>query len=415
MRVFHGPVSAGGRIGRIGRIGQSKPLFALARALPFAELAAVLTIELSPAHFLYTGPLLSPAPALAAVTMGPVGTGFVAFLAGVVSAITATVNHAWGTQEVYANLLALLVVTVASVAISLARVRRERELSRVRRIAEVSQDMVVRPVPPRLAGIRAAGVYLAAEEGAHIGGDLYEAVDTPFGVRMIVGDVRGKGLPAVRSAATVLGAFREAAQYEPDLAEVVRRCEAALRRDLSRSGAETAPGGGDAYPAEQFVTAVLAQVPDGSVVELVSRGHPPPLMLHRGEVTPLETACPLPPLGLEEFLTGPPAAVEKYPFGAGDRLLLHTDGVLEARDRDRNFFDLPAQLAGLGDAPPEELLDRLRRALAHHTRGHLADDAAMILIERDTGGGAGQDRTGHPESSPASRPGSSAESRYGGR
>ncbi|MCX5316072.1 hypothetical protein [Streptomyces sp. NBC_00154] len=58
--------------------------------------------------------------------------------------------------------------------------------------------------------MRAASLWLAAETGAQVGGDLYEAVQTRYGVRMIVGDVRGKRLNAMRAVAVVLGAFREA-------------------------------------------------------------------------------------------------------------------------------------------------------------------------------------------------------------
>ncbi|MFF2374871.1 PP2C family protein-serine/threonine phosphatase [Streptomyces xiamenensis] len=344
-------------------------------------LLAVLIIEFSPAHFLFTGPLLSPAPALAAVTMGPAGTGSVVVMAGVVSSITATHNHAWGSQQVYANLLALLVVSVASLVTSIARVRKERELAKVRRISQVSQDVVLHPVPAHLNDVTAAGLYLAAEAGARIGGDLYEVLATPFGIRIIVGDAQGKGLPAVRTAAAVLGAFREAAHYEPELPEVMRRCEAALRRELCRArGDEEAAEPLD--PTEQFVTAVLAQVPDTPVIELVSRGHHPPLLLHRGEADALETACPLPPLGLEEFLGSHPMPVQTYPFETGDRLLLYTDGVVEARDPAGNFFDLPTHLAQLSDGSLEKLLDRLRASLLDHTRRSLADDAAMIIIER---------------------------------
>ncbi|WP_405825969.1 PP2C family protein-serine/threonine phosphatase [Streptomyces sp. NBC_00838] len=377
MRALHGSASL------TSLIRSSRTLFALARALPFLVLLAVLGIELSPAHFLYTGPLLSPAPALAAVTMGPAGTGSVVLMAGALSTVTATQNHAWGTQEVYSNLLALLVVSVASLATSTARVHREKELAQARRIAQVSQDVVLRPVPARLGGVRAAGLYLAAEEGARIGGDLYEVLATPFGIRIIVGDVRGKGLPAVRSAAAVLGAFREAADYEPELPDTVTRCEAALRRELTRAqshGETTEPRD----PAEEFVTVVIAQITDAPVVELVSRGHPAPLLLRRGETTPLETASPSPPLGLEEFLGTSRVPAEKYPFEHGDRLLLYTDGVLEARDPARNFFDLPTHLAQLHEFTPQALLERLRTLLLHHTRGRLADDAAMIIIERDT-------------------------------
>ncbi|BBJ38814.1 membrane protein [Streptomyces antimycoticus] len=367
-----------------GASGRSHTLFAVIRCLPFLVLAAVLSIELSPAHTLYTGPLLSPAPALAAVTMGPFGTGGVALVATAVSAITAAHNGVWGTETVYANLLALLVVAVASVATSAVRVRRDRELAHIRRIAEVSQNVVLRPLPARIGVVNTASVYMAAERGAQIGGDLYEAMCTRYGVRLIVGDVRGKGLAAVRSAAAVVGAFREAVHYEQDLAEVMHRCAAALAREyelLDRSQLQDPQ-----ELEEQFVTVLLAQVSDESLVELINRGHPPPLVMRERKVRSLDPARPLPPLGLEEFLSPPPICVETFPFLPGDRLLLHTDGVVEARNHYNEFFPLHRTMETLDGATPGEYLDRLRHALVRHAEGRLADDAAMVLIERAIGG-----------------------------
>ncbi|MFH8807669.1 PP2C family protein-serine/threonine phosphatase [Streptomyces hygroscopicus] len=363
-----------------GASGRSQTLFAITRCLPFLVLAAVLSLELSPAHTLYTGPLLSPAPALAAVTMGPAGTGGTAGLAGGVSAITATHHHAWGGQQVYANLLALLVVAVASVATSAVRVRREHELTRIRRIAEVSQNVVLRPLPARMGVVNTASVYMAAERGAQIGGDLYEAMCTRYGVRLIVGDVRGKGLAAVRSAAAVVGAFREAVHYERDLTEVMRRCAAALAREyelVDRSELRD-----PLELEEQFVTVLLAQVPDDSTVQLINRGHPPPLVVRHRTVRALCPVRPLPPLGLEEFLGPHPIRVESFPFLPGDRLLLHTDGVIEARNRCNEFFPLHQTMERLDGTTPSEYLDRLRHALLRHAEGRLADDAAMVLVER---------------------------------
>ncbi|WP_327134944.1 serine/threonine-protein phosphatase [Streptomyces sp. NBC_01343] len=364
---------------RPGAGGHHQVLFVLAECLPFAIALAVLTIEFTPAHVLYTGPLLVATPALAAVAMGPKGTLAAVALAVAVSVTTATYNGAWGSQQVYTNFLALFLVSLASLATSsTVRKRREDELEQVRRIAVAAQQAVLRPVPVRLGPLRMAGMYLAAETGAQIGGDLYEAVETRYGVRVIVGDVRGKGLPAVRAAAAVLGAFREAAHYEDELVGVINRCEAALLRDAAVPGVIDPD-----VLAEGFVTALVAQVPEGAVVEVVNRGHPPPLLLRDGTVRALMPARPLPPLGLAEFVTGPPGTPDRHSFVPGDRLLLYTDGVIEARDGGGAFFALPEAMEAVEAASEaQEFLNELHRGLLRHTRHRLADDAAMFLVDR---------------------------------
>ncbi|MFJ7586780.1 PP2C family protein-serine/threonine phosphatase [Streptomyces sp. NPDC097617] len=360
--------------------GHHQVLFVFAECVPFAIALLVLLVEFTPLHVLYTGPLLVATPALAAVTMGPRGTLAAAGVAAAVSVATATYNQAWGSQQVYTNFLALFLVSVASFLTSrTARTRRENELNQVRRIATAAQEVLLRPVPDRLGPVRAASMYLAAETGAQIGGDLYDVVQTRYGVRMIVGDVRGKGLPAVRATAIVLGAFREAVHYEDDLVEVIDHCGAALRRDAVASGAT---GGDDALLLEGFVTALVAQIPDGPYVEVINRGHPPPLLLHNGTVRSLMPGVPLPPLGLEEFINGPPGRTDRYSFAPGDRLLLYTDGVIEARDGDSTFFDLAAAMVTLRDHTRASFLKGLHQALIRHTRNRLADDVAVVLVDR---------------------------------
>ncbi|MBT2451389.1 serine/threonine-protein phosphatase [Streptomyces sp. ISL-43] len=369
-----------------GAGGHHQVLFAVAECVPFVIALLVLLVELTPAHVVYTGPLLVATPALAAVTMGPKGTLAAAGVAVGVSVTTATHNQAWGGQQVYTNFLALFLVSLASFMTSrAARTRRESELNQVRRIATAAQEVLLRPVPARLGPVRAASMYLAAETGAQIGGDLYDAVQTRYGVRIIIGDVRGKGLPAVRAAAVVLGAFREAVHYEDDLVEVVNHCAEALRRDavVARAGR---PGVDDDL-LEGFVTAVVAQIPDSHDVEVINRGHPPPLLLHEGTVRSLTPTAPLPPLGLEEFISGPPGRTDRYPFAPGDRLLFHTDGVIEARDRDSTFFDLPEAMATMRDHTRRAFLEGLRQALLHHTEGRLGDDVAIILVDRSEDAG----------------------------
>ncbi|WP_240203501.1 PP2C family protein-serine/threonine phosphatase [Streptomyces actuosus] len=354
------------------------------QCVPFLIGLAVLVIELTPAHFIYTGPFLTAIPALAAVTLGPGGTAAAAGLALAISVTTATHNDAWGTLQVYTNFLALALVSTASFITSTAmQTRRRRELDQVRRIAVAAQDVVLRPVPARLGPVRAASLGLAAGTGAQVGGDLYEAVQTRYGVRMIVGDVRGKGLVAVRAVAVAVGAFREAVHYESELVEVMNRCSAALRREVVVQGAFD-----EEVRMEGFTTVLIAQIPDEPVVQLVNRGHPPPLLLHEGKATPLMPTSPLPPVGLEDLATGPPPKSESYPFLPGDRLLLYTDGVIEARDPAGEFFDLPKAVEGMGSDPvPPEFLEQLHRALLRHTQGDLADDVAMLLVDRLDGEG----------------------------
>ncbi|MFD0654117.1 SpoIIE family protein phosphatase [Streptomyces malaysiensis subsp. malaysiensis] len=66
--------------------------------------------------------------------------------------------------------------------------------------------------------------------------------------------------------------------------------------------------------------------------------------------------------------------------------MLHTDGVVEARNHCNEFFPLHRTMETLDGATPSEYLDGLRHALVRHTEGRLSDDAAMVLIERVIGG-----------------------------
>ena len=363
-----------------GAGGHSRVLFRFAQCVPFVIILFALGVELSPAHAVVTGPILAAMPALAALTMGPKGILSAATGAFAVTVMSATFHQSWSGQA-YSNLLSLLVVAVATITMSKAmRVRRQSELDQVRRVAMAAQRVVLPPVPARLGPVQMASMYRAAETGAQIGGDLYEAVHTRYGVRMIVGDVRGKGLPAVRLAAAVLGAFREAAHYDAELAEVVNHCAAALERQST--GPNALDQGDEEDRAEDFVTAVVAQVSDDLMVEVVNRGHPPPLMLRKGKVETLMPSSPLPPLGLEDFVAVPPVKAESYPFGPGDRLLLHTDGVIEARSPEGLFFPLHEAMEAVHPCHPSAFLDQLHEGLMRHTGGRLADDAAMLLVER---------------------------------
>ncbi|WP_235967014.1 PP2C family protein-serine/threonine phosphatase [Herbidospora solisilvae] len=205
---------------------------------------------------------------------------------------------------------------------------------------------------------------IPAAAKAQIGGDLYEVVTTPKGVRLLIGDVQGKGLASVETAAWVLGAFREAAYEEDDLSGLGERLETSLARHLS---------------GETFVTAVIAEAHDGEI-SVLNCGHPPPLVIrHDGRAVLLEPEEDGLPLGLAALgLPGPKPL--RVPFTQGDQMLLYTDGVIEARDGTGAFYPLSDRLALLGHTDPQRALDDLRADLLDHVGGPLPDDAAMLLV-----------------------------------
>ncbi|MFP8886897.1 PP2C family protein-serine/threonine phosphatase [Streptomyces mangrovi] len=282
--------------------------------------------------------------------------------------------------------------TVGVLALVLSRVLHHSEVSAAsaHQVAEAVQ-LAVLPVPPgRVGDLRIAVRYEAAQTHARIGGDLYGVQRTPYGLRLLVADVRGKGTEAVGTVAVILGAFREAAEAEEDLAAVADRVEHALLREAGQR---------QAWPgrSEEFATAVFAEVPadaPGSL-RIVNRGHPPPVLLtEQGDVRLLEPdaepdtgpgseAYAL-PLGLGGLAGGPGSGrTEPVPFPPGSLLLLHTDGLTEARNAADVFYDLVEGLRGRRFTGPAALLDHLLADVGAHTGGHQGDDMALLAVMRD--------------------------------
>ncbi|WP_374112840.1 PP2C family protein-serine/threonine phosphatase [Streptomyces sp. MNU89] len=174
-----------------------------------------------------------------------------------------------------------LVTALVAACLSTGRGRRLlRELERTRAVAVAAQQVLLRPLPAAVGGFTTAVRHLSATRGASVGGDLYEALVTPYGVRIVVGDVRGHGLAAIGTVAAVLGCFREAAHAEPDLAGVLRRLDRALGRHLREGPGEGSrdPHGPDGA-AEEFVTVLLLELRPDEELSVLNCGHPWPYRL----------------------------------------------------------------------------------------------------------------------------------------
>ncbi|MFB7733692.1 PP2C family protein-serine/threonine phosphatase [Streptomyces sp. NPDC056112] len=347
-------------------------------ALPLGLIVViVLTDVLTPSSRLPMGPsLLIVAPALAASFASTLVTGAIAAVAVVGMLVIGLESHLLDTMNFESQIIALLVVSLVVTVFRYLQVRHARELSLVRTVSETTQRVVMRPLPRRIGPLRVASMYLAAQEQALIGGDLYAAVRAPTGTRLIIGDVRGKGLTAMSDAALLLGAFREAAHREATLPGLVAYLEHSVCWNLAEP-AEVETAG------ECFITAAVIDIPDKDPrAQMVTCGHPPPLLLRDGKATALPVGRPAPPLGLGELASRPDYHVDTFTLEPRDVLLLHTDGVIEARDVRGVFYPLAERAAAWAHESPSALIRSLRADLLAHVGGHLADDAAVIALQR---------------------------------
>ncbi|MFI8349105.1 PP2C family protein-serine/threonine phosphatase [Streptomyces sp. NPDC085596] len=289
-----------------------------------------------------------------------------------------------------------------AVIASVVRVRRERQGLHMRDIAETTRRTVLRPLPPNWAGLEHAGVYLAADMDARVGGDFYDIQPSPHGTRVLLGDVQGKGLGAVETAAALLGTFREAAYHEPDLVTVADRLEVRMCRHRGHTAAL------GRYDGDRFATALLLAFPQDArdVVEVINFGHEPPLAVGPRGVRPLPGGERL-PIGFGDLTgdaapTGAPACRER--LGRDETLLMVTDGVTEARDRAGEYYPLLREVsravaADPGRAAPRRLVRLVREGVLRHTRGRLGDDTTVFAVRR-----LPEPETG-PEPGPASTTG----------
>lgn len=366
----------------------------------------VLSLSLGYGDRVQLLPLLAAAPAIACAGTGRrqcvvLGCGCALF-----ALVPIPQEPPTGLGERIGTALAVLAVACSSYLIAHRRLRMQRSLDELRRIADVAQRVLLRPVPERIGPVSAAVGYLAAAAGARIGGDFYEVLETPYGLRAILGDMRGNGLAAVGGAAALLGAFREAGAVEPDLAVVAARLDAALTRHSaaarpvrSAAGTDTANGDGPDGPdlrAEDFATAVIVQVPLGAspdpaaasahpTAQVILCGHPAPYLLHpAGRVRLLSSDDPTPPLGMR-MLTADPQAVTPLDVALepGESLFCYTDGITESRNRSGVFFPLAEVLAGTcAAAQPSAIAEAVRVHLIAHTKGTVHDDAAVLVLRR---------------------------------
>ncbi|MEU2721391.1 PP2C family protein-serine/threonine phosphatase [Streptomyces smyrnaeus] len=271
------------------------------------------------------------------------------------------------------------------------RIARDTELLRLRSTAAVVQQHILHPLPEVTPQVRVDGVFEPLQEDKLFGGDIYDVAATPFGTRVLIGDVQGKGLSAVGAAFAVLGGFREAAHREPTLTGLVDALETSVVRHNAYARRSGEP--------ERFITALVLSVDplDRGTAQVVNCGHLPPFLVRDSrqpcQVRLGETGVPL---GLAS-LVGEERSAAGFSFPPDSVLLLYTDGLSEARDGAGTFYPLAERLTALvkgadpaarpapgsgSDEAPTELAQALRDDVRAFTHPYQQDDLAILTLRR---------------------------------
>ncbi|MGH3263255.1 MAG: PP2C family protein-serine/threonine phosphatase [Trebonia sp.] len=228
------------------------------------------------------------------------------------------------------------------------------------------QRLLLPPLTFATAELVIAG---ALEPSYTVAGDCYDYAVNGDIAHVAIFDAMGHAMDATLVSAVTVSAYRNARRSGLDLLDTARSID---RWVSAQFGADT------------FVTSILAELDLRSGVwRWVTAGHPPAMLLRAGRVVKVLEQTISPPLGL--LGDGPVEAAEER-LEPGDRLILHSDGVTDARDANGEFFgadrltDFVARQAFDG-LPGPETLRRLMHAILAHQSGHLEDGATVVLIE----------------------------------
>ncbi|GIH67755.1 PP2C family protein-serine/threonine phosphatase [Sphaerimonospora thailandensis] len=283
---------------------------------------------------------------------------------GVLGVTVPTVDE--GTKRIAAELgglIALLVVSKRASSDAFVRMVRTEEM-------ELSAEVLWTLMPIRNYATDKVSVSAALEPAYSIGGDAFDYSLDGETLHLGIFDAMGHDLSAGLTATIALGAYRNQRRRRGiQLLAVSDAIDEAIADQFSRS---------------RFATGILAQLNIRTGwLTWVNRGHPPPLLLRQGRVASVLETPPDTPMGLS---LGPAAVLSRRQLEPGDRLLLYTDGIVEAQTPEgelfglRRFSDFVIKREADGTSAPETLR-RLIHSILLHQRGRLQDDATVMLVE----------------------------------
>ena len=242
----------------------------------------------------------------------------------------------------------------------------KKALSKQRYLADTLQKALIPNFPERTGGLLIGRAYAGAFAEDYMGGDFFDVFyPNAEQVSIAVGDVSGKGVTAAVLTALVRYTLRAYGYEDASPKRLIEKLNDVVASEVS---------------PDEFAT-VFYGLWDVKLHSLgfVNAGHEPPLYLASSESEAKELPLSGLPVGA---VSGALYREHSLRLSSGDRLLLYTDGVTEARG-DKDFFGVPALkdfFAANRRASPGEFTAQLMDHLRSYSNGHLRDDVAILLI-----------------------------------
>lgn len=258
---------------------------------------------------------------------------------------------------------AITIATRAAITLDNARLYAERDA-----MSEALQRSLLPPEFPEVPGVDIGARYLAASEGAHVGGDFYDVFATDDDHWLaVIGDVVGKGPKAAGMMGLARHAIRTVALAEGRPSRILETLNQVILRHTSE---------------QRFCTACCVRILRsgyGVRMTVSSGGHPLPVVLHEDGTMDLAGA-PGTILGVFE---DPVLTDQVVDLDVGDALVLYTDGVTDERQGDEEFGEarLYDVLSTLGGGSAQQIADGVLEAVVGFRTDEPRDDIAILILK----------------------------------